>query len=40
MTDSEWREKLNGGSYDDDWNWVEAEDKPEKPEWTTSYRIK
>ncbi len=40
MTDSEWRERLSGGHLDDDWNWVESEDVPDKPEWTTSYRIK
>lgn len=39
MTDSVWRDALSGGHYDDDWNWVENENKPEQPEWTTSYRI-
>ncbi|SEL65199.1 Protein of unknown function [Butyrivibrio sp. ob235] len=40
MTDSEWRGRLNGGYLDDDWNWVEAESTPDKPQWTMSYRVK
>ncbi len=39
MTDTEWRNRLAGGYLDDDWNWVEAEDAPQQPEWTLSYRI-
>ena len=38
LTDSEWREMLSGGHYDDDWNFVESEGAPDKPKWTTSYR--
>ena len=40
LTDSEWRDRLSGGHLDDDWNWVENEKAPDKPEWTKSYRIK
>ncbi len=40
MTDSEWREALSNGHFDDDWNWVENEDSPEKPDWTKGYLIK
>ncbi|WP_408069747.1 DUF3160 domain-containing protein [Butyrivibrio sp. JL13D10] len=40
MTDSEWRNALSGGYLDDDWNWIENDKKPEKPEWTMSYRFK
>ena len=40
LTDSEWRAKLSGGYLDDDYNWVEVEDRPVQPEWTQSYRIK
>ncbi len=39
MTDSEWKNALSGGYMDDDWNWVENDKAPEKPEWTESYRI-
>ena len=39
MTDSEWRNVLSGGYLDDDWNWVESEGAPDKPQWTTSYRV-
>ena len=40
LTDEEWRDMLSGGHLDEDWNWVENENKPKKPEWTMSYRIK
>ena len=39
MTDSEWRDILRGGHYDDDWNWIADENKPDQPAWTQSYRI-
>ena len=39
LTDSQWRAMLEGGYLDDDWNWVESESAPAKPEWTMSYRI-
>ncbi len=40
LTDSEWRNMLSGGYMDDNWNWVESEERvPDKPEWTMSYRI-
>jgi hypothetical protein len=39
LTDSEWRNMLSGGYMDDDWNWVETEGAPDKPEWTMSYRV-
>ena len=39
LTDTEWRNRLAGGYLDDDWNWIENDDKPVKPDWTTSYRI-
>ena len=39
LTDSQWREMINGGHMDDDWNWVENTDKPVQPEWTQSYRL-
>ncbi len=34
MTDSEWRDILRGGHYDEDWNWIPDENKPEQPAWT------
>ncbi|WP_051204364.1 DUF3160 domain-containing protein [Butyrivibrio sp. VCD2006] len=40
LTDGEWRDMLSGGHLDEDWNWIENENKPEQPEWTMSYRIK
>ena len=38
LTDSKWREMLSGGYLDDNWNWIENDDKPVQPEWTQSYR--
>ena len=40
LTDKEWKDRLDGGYLDDDWNWVKTEAAPEQPEWTNSYRIK
>ncbi|WP_051656824.1 DUF3160 domain-containing protein [Butyrivibrio sp. AE3004] len=40
MTDSEWREALENGHFDDDWNWIENTEKPKKPDWTMEYRVK
>ncbi len=39
LTDSEWRAMLSGGYMDENWNWVESEEEPEKPAWTMSYRL-
>ncbi len=39
LTDDEWRKMLDGGYIDDNWNWVESEERPDQPEWTQSYRI-
>lgn len=39
MTDEQFREKLSGGHYDDNWNWIKDEDAPQRAEWTKSYRI-
>lgn len=39
MTDEEFRERLDGGHMDENWNWVEAEPAPEMPQWTQSYRL-
>jgi hypothetical protein len=39
MTDMEWRHSLSNGYIDDDYNWVEVDNKIPKPEWTESYRI-
>ncbi|WP_051209024.1 DUF3160 domain-containing protein [Butyrivibrio sp. WCD3002] len=39
MTDSEWRDILRGGHYDDDWNWIPDDNIPDQPAWTQSYRI-
>ncbi len=39
LTDSEWRNMLDGGYLDDNWNWVVVEDTPDQPEWTKSYRV-
>ena len=39
LTDEEWRTRLKGGYMDGDWNWVEVDDKPVQPEWTSSYRV-
>lgn len=39
LTDGQWRDMINGGHMDDDWNWVENTDKPVQPEWTQSYRM-
>ena len=39
LTDSQWREMLDGGHYDDNYNWVEDENPIEQPEWTQSYRL-
>ncbi len=39
LTDSEWRLMLSGGDFDENWNWVEAENPYSQPEWTTSYRL-
>ncbi|MBE5826868.1 MAG: DUF3160 domain-containing protein [Butyrivibrio sp.] len=40
LTDTEWRDRLAGGYINDDWQWVEIDDKPVQPEWTLSYRYK
>ncbi len=40
LTDEEWRNRLNGGYLNDDWQWVELDNKPAQPEWTQSYRVK
>ena len=39
LTDTEWREMLAGGHLDEDWNWVENDGKPDRPDWTKSYRV-
>ena len=40
LTDSEWRERLSGGYLDEEtWEWIENDDKPERPSWTQSYRV-
>ncbi len=39
MTDEEWKNSLSSGYLDDDWNWVENDNIPERPEWVQSYRI-
>ncbi len=38
LTDKQWRDMINGGYLNDDYQWVEAEDTPNQPEWTQSYR--
>ena len=38
LTDSEWQARLDGGYMDDNWNWIENDNKPVQPEWTQSYR--
>lgn len=38
-TDSMWQQMLSGGYLDEDYNWVEVENKVEQPEWTSSYRV-
>ena len=38
LTDSEWQARLDGGYLDDNWNWIENDNKPVQPEWTQSYR--
>lgn len=39
LTDSQWRQMLNGGYLDDDYNWIEVENTIEQPQWTQSYRV-
>ncbi len=39
LTDEEFRNKLDGGYLDENWNWIEVEDKPERAPWTLSYRL-
>ena len=39
LTDSQWRGMLEGGYYDDDYNWIEVENPITQPEWTQSYRL-
>jgi hypothetical protein len=39
MTDEEFRNSLDSGYIDDDWNWVENENITPRAEWTESYRI-
>ncbi len=39
LTDEEWKNRLSGGYMDDNWNWVENTDKPERAYWTQSYRV-
>ncbi len=39
LTDEEWRNRLSGGYLNDNWEWVENENKPVQPEWTRSYRV-
>ena len=39
LTDEEFRNRLNGGYLDDNWNWVEVDEKPERASWTLSYRL-
>ncbi len=39
LTDAEWRERLEGGHLNENWEWVENENKPVQPDWTQSYRI-
>ncbi len=39
LTDSEWRDRLEGGHLNENWEWVENENKPVQPDWTQSYRI-
>ena len=39
LTDEEWRTRLSGGYLDDDWNWIENDNKPTQPDWTLSYRV-
>ncbi len=40
LTDEEWRNRLNGGYVNDDWEWVQIDNKPVQPDWTQSYRVK
>lgn len=40
LTDEEWKDMLNGGHFDDNYQWIENSDHPEQPKWTQSYRIK
>jgi hypothetical protein len=40
LTDEEWRNRLNGGYLNENWEWIEVDEKPEQPQWTTSYRVK
>lgn len=39
LTDNEWRQLLDGGYLDDNWNWVEVENPIERADWTKSYRV-
>ncbi|WP_051545101.1 DUF3160 domain-containing protein [Butyrivibrio sp. MC2021] len=39
MTDEEFQEKLDGGHFDENWNWVVDEDIPQRADWTDSYRL-
>ena len=39
LTDTQWRVRLDGGYLNDNWEWIENDDKPVQPEWTQSYRI-
>ena len=39
LTDEQWRQMLEGGYLNDDWEWVETEKAPEQPDWTLGYRI-
>ena len=38
LTDSEWRNMMKGGYLDDNWEWVDVENKYERADWTKSYR--
>ena len=39
LTDEEFRERLDGGHMDDNWNWVKSEPAPDRAKWTLSYRV-
>ncbi len=39
LTDEEFKDRLIGGYYDDDWNYVEIEETVDRAPWTGSYRI-
>lgn len=39
LTDDEWKNRLSGGYMNDNWEWVENTNKPERAYWTTSYRV-